>query len=186
MCASCPRIQPHTLACCARAPCCARRPLKDILERERAARESEGKPPAAPTIAYNEFKYVGLLGEVRRPTVFRRPALVLSPPASRRPALRHILRVCATPAPTCALVRVVSAWPLCLLSCGCRQYARVSCARAVWLSSAQGSFGSVQLVQHKESKECYALKCLSKGQLINDQQVCAPAERRPACFHRIP
>ena len=35
----------------------------------------------------------------------------------------------------------------------------------------EGSFGHVQLTKHRQSGECYALKCLYKGQLIHDQQV---------------
>ena len=35
----------------------------------------------------------------------------------------------------------------------------------------EGSFGHVQLVQNKKDACCYALKSLSKGQLIHDQQL---------------
>ncbi|KAL1521216.1 hypothetical protein AB1Y20_022765 [Prymnesium parvum] len=35
----------------------------------------------------------------------------------------------------------------------------------------EGSFGHVQLVQHEVTRATYALKCLSKGQLVHDEQI---------------
>lgn len=35
----------------------------------------------------------------------------------------------------------------------------------------EGSFGTVQLAQHTQTGECFALKTLNKGQLVHDSQV---------------